>query len=73
MTTFALIASAILFMIGIRLLTIAFRAAVKSEVLVRDKIRYKWQAVDPHEAWGRAFRDGTMGVLVIVLGIFMLY
>ena len=73
MTTFALVAAAILFLIGIRLLTIAFRCAVRSEILVRQGVRYKWRAVDPHEAWGRAFRDGTMGILVIALGIFMMY
>jgi hypothetical protein len=73
MTTFALILAGLAFLIGVRLLTIAFQTAVRSQILTRQGMRYKWRPVPSDQAWQRAFRDGMMGALFIVLGIFMLY
>ncbi len=73
MRLIGLVVAALVIVLGFRLITVAIQTAVRSKVLTRQGIRYEWHAVDPSEAFKRAFRDGFMGVLLMVLGIFMLY
>ena len=72
MRIFGIAIAALMLIFGFRLITVAFRAAVSSQVMVRDGVRYKWQPVPSDEAWKRALRDGLMGLLLIVLSIVMM-
>ncbi|MDX1521996.1 MAG: hypothetical protein R3264_10245 [Anaerolineae bacterium] len=73
MTIFGLIFAAIALLMGIRLLTIAFQAAINSKVLVRQGINYRWQTVPSDQAWQRALRDGFMGLLFLVFAIVLMF
>ena len=72
MRILGLVIAALVVLFGFRLLTIAFQTAIGSKVLVRDGMRYKWQPIPSDQAWKRAFRDGFMGLLLIVLGVVMM-
>lgn len=72
MRLFGLAVAALLVLFSFRLLTMAFQSALKSQVMVRDGLRWKWQPVPPEQAWQRAFRDGLMGLLLLVLAMVMI-
>jgi hypothetical protein len=69
----AIVIAALAFMIGLRLVVTALQAALTGKILVRDGFRRsKWQpAPSRDDAWRAAFRDGLMGILLIVLGVML--
>lgn len=73
MRIFAIGVAALVFVFGFRLVTIALQTALKGKILVRHGVRSEWQpAPNRNEAMKIAFRDGLMGLLLIVLGVFLL-
>jgi len=64
--------AALVILFGIRLILIALKTAFSREILVREGIRTRWQPIAPEQAWKRAFRDGVMGLLLVVLGVVMI-
>ncbi|MEW5957558.1 MAG: hypothetical protein AB1801_07535 [Chloroflexota bacterium] len=73
MRILAIAMAALVFVAGFRLITVAIKTALSGKVLVRQGLRSDWQrAPDRNEALKIAFRDGLMGLLLIVLGVFLL-
>lgn len=72
MRILGLAAAALVILFGLRLTLIAMQTAVRGAVLVRSGFRTEWQPIDRGEALKRAFRDGLMGILLLVLGVFMM-
>ena len=73
MRIFGILLAAIAFIIGFRMVTIALRTALSGKVLVRQGVRSKWEpAPSINDAWKVAIRDAIMGILLIVLGFFLL-
>ena len=72
MTIFALGMAALVILFGFRLITMAMQTAFSGKVMVREGLHRKWQpAPTRNEAWKVACRDGLMGILLIVLGVFL--
>lgn len=73
MRIFALIMAGLVIVVGARLVMIALQTAFTGKTLVRRGMRGQWQpAPTLEEAWKAAFRDGLMGILLIVLGIVLI-
>ena len=72
MTIPGLIAAGLILLFGLRLTLIAMQTAIQGKIMVRHGLRTEWQPVDRGEALKRAFRDGLMGILLLVLGVFMM-
>ena len=73
MRLLAILLAAIALIVGIRMILVAGRTAFSGKVLVRQGVRSKWQpAPSINDAWKIAIRDAIMGILLIVLGVFML-
>lgn len=73
MRIFAVGIAALVFVFGFRLITVAMQTAFRGKILVRHGVRSEWRPVpNRNEALKIAFRDGLMGILLIVLGIFLL-
>lgn len=73
MRILAIVIAGVVILFGFRLITIALQTAVSGKILVRNGVRREWQpAPTPNDAWKVAFRDGLMGVLLIVLGVFLI-
>jgi hypothetical protein len=69
----AIFVAVITMLFGFRLLVTALQSVVSGKILVREGIRTKWQpAPTRDELWNTAFRNGLMGVLLIILGIVLL-
>lgn len=69
----AIFAAALVIIFGARMVVTALQTALSGKILVRQGIRTKWQpAPTRDEAWKVAFRDGLMGLLLIVLGVVLL-
>ena len=69
----AILIAALAVIIGCRMILVAARAAFTGKVLVRQGVRSRWEpAPSINDAWKVAIRDGLMGILLIVLGVFML-
>jgi hypothetical protein len=65
--------AAVSLIFGFRLVATALYAALSGKLLVRQGVRTRWvPAPTINDAWKAAFRDGLMGVLLILLGIFLL-
>jgi hypothetical protein len=59
-----------LLMFGVRMVVTALRTALSGKILVRQGAQFKWQpASTMNDAWKIAFREGLMGILLIVLGV----
>lgn len=54
---------------GLRLINIALQSVLRGKVLVRRGLRADWE--ESPEVWGRAFRDGLLGLMLIALGVFL--
>ncbi len=67
-----LMAAVLIILFGLRLTLIAMQTAIRGAVLVRSGFRTEWQPVERGEAMKRAFQDGLMGILLLVLGVFMM-
>ena len=68
-----IIIAALVILFGFRLLTIAIRSAFSGHVLVRQGMRREWQPAPSKETvWKTAIRDGLMGIMLIVLGVFLM-
>ena len=73
MRLFAIVIAGLVFVFGFRLITVAIKTALSGKVLIRQGLHSDWQrAPNRNEALKIAFRDGLMGLLLIVLGIFLL-
>ncbi len=73
MPILSLVIAALVILFGFRLVTIALQSVVSGKILVRHGTRREWQpAPNPEEVWKGALRDGLMGILLIVLGVFLL-
>ena len=55
MRLFGLAVAALLVLFSFRLLTMAFQSALKSQVMVRDGLRWKWQPVPPNKPGSELF------------------
>ena len=68
-----LIIAALVILFGLRLAGIALQTAVSGKVMTRRGLRSQWQPAPSRQAALQiAFRDGLMGRLRIILGIFVL-
>ena len=73
MRIFAIFIAGLVFIIGFRMVIMALRTALSGKVLVREGLRSRWKpAPDMNEAWKVAIRNAIMGILLIVLGFFLL-
>jgi hypothetical protein len=72
MRILGLVAAGLILLFGLRLTLMAMQTALRSAVMVRRGIRTEWQPVERGEALKRAFRDGLMGILLLVLGVVMM-
>ncbi len=73
MRPFAIFIAGLVFIIGFRMVVMALRSALSGKVLVRQGIRSRWEpAASANDAWKAAIRDAIMGILLIVLGFFLL-
>ncbi len=72
MRILGLVTAGLILLFGLRLTLIALQTAVQGKIMVRRGLRTEWQPVDRGEALKRAFRDGLMGILLLVLGMFMM-
>lgn len=58
---------------GLRMVVTALRTALSGKILVRQGIRTRWEpAPTMNDAWKIAFRDGLMGILLVVLGVMLI-
>jgi hypothetical protein len=72
MRILALIIAALVIIFGARLLMIALQTIVSGKILVRRGVRREWQpAPHPDDVWKAALRDSLMGLLLLVLGVFL--
>ncbi len=70
---FNLFIAVIPFLFGLRLIYVAVKTALSGKVLVRQGFRTTWQPAPNHaDALKTAFRDGLMGILLIVLAVALL-
>jgi hypothetical protein len=73
MRIFALFIAALVVIIGLRMVGAAIYTAFTGKVLVRKGVHAKWvTAPNRDDTWGIAFRDGLMGILLVVLGVALL-
>ncbi len=73
MKIFGIFFAAIVLLFGFRMVITAFRMAMSGKVLVRKGIRSEWQpAPNIKDAWGAAFQEGLMGIMLIALGVALL-
>jgi hypothetical protein len=69
----ALFIAFVVVIIGLRMIGAALYTAFTGKVLVRKGVHTKWvTAPNRDDTWGIVFRDGLMGVLLIVLGMALL-
>lgn len=74
MKVFNIVLATILLLFGLRMVLTAAQTAISGKILVRQGIRSKWQPVAARsDAWKVALRDGLMGLLLIVLGVFLIF
>lgn len=74
MRIMAIVLAAFILLFGLRMIVMAFQTALSGKVLVRQGFRTRWQpAPDIGEAWKIAFRDGILGLLMVVLAFVMLF
>jgi hypothetical protein len=72
MRILALVIAALVIIFGARLLMIALQTIVSGKILVRRGVRREWQPTsNPDDVWKAALRDSLMGLLLIVLGVFL--
>jgi hypothetical protein len=70
----AIFLAVLILFFGLRMVLTALQTALSGKVLVRQGFRTRWQpAPDMNEAWKIAFRDGLLGLLLIVLAFMMLF
>jgi hypothetical protein len=73
MRIFALFIAALVVIIGLRMVGAAIYTAFTGKVLVRKGVHAKWVTAPNQDViWGIAFRDGLMGILLVVLGVALL-
>jgi len=66
----AIFIAGIAILFGVRMVITALITALSGKVLVRQGVRTKWQpAPTMNDAWKVAFRDGLMGLLLVILGL----
>ena len=69
----ALFIAALVVIIGLRMVGAAIYTVFTGKVLVRRGVRTQWVTVPNRDVtWGIAFRDGVMGILLVVLGVALL-
>jgi hypothetical protein len=69
----ALFIAALVVIIGLRMVGAAIYTAFTGKVLVRKGVHTKWVTAPNQDViWGIAFRDGLMGILLVVLGVALL-
>lgn len=74
MRIFNIVLAALVLLFGLRMVLTAVQTAISGKILVRQGIRSKWQpAAVRSDAWKVALRDGLMGLLLIVLGVFLIF
>jgi hypothetical protein len=70
----AIVLAVVVLLFGLRLVSIAFKTAFSGKILVRQGLRSHWEpSSSMNEAWKIAFRDGFMGVLLVVLAFLILF
>ncbi|GEM_PF-1283958 len=61
-------------LLGLRMIGVAIRTAISGKVLVRHGFRTDWQpASSRYDALKIAFRDGLMGILLVLLGVVIIF
>jgi hypothetical protein len=69
----ALFIAALVVIVGLRMVGAAIYTAFTGKVLVRRGVRAQWVTAPNQDViWGIAFRDGLMGILLVVLGVALL-
>lgn len=72
MTLIGLAVAALVTLFGLRLILIATQTALSGKVMIRQGMHTRWQPVAAEEAWRTAFREGLMGLLLLILGIVLM-
>jgi len=73
MRILGILIAALALLFGVRMVVLAVRTAFSGKILTRRGVRSTWQpAPTMNDAWKIAFRDGIMGILLIILGFTLL-
>ncbi len=72
MNIFSILIAGAVILLGLRLTGIALQTALTGKVLVRKRWQGHWQSVPHNEALKVAFRDGLLGILLVLLGVMLL-
>jgi hypothetical protein len=74
MKVFNIVLGTLVLLFGLRMVLTAVQTAVSGKVLMRQGIRFTWQAAPTrNQVWKVALRDGLMGLLLIVLGVVLIF